>query len=423
MSFSSWPLEKRFAVLCSVVLLLLGTVILYGNLWFVKKQLLHAAARYSERWTNSIIRHQFRDSEFDRGLTDDEIRKKNSYFNKNVLNPEIQMVRVYNRKGTIVFSDRNELIGLNLPVVDYLLKSLNGETIARFLDNGSEFHPNQAISENDMLEVFAPIYAEDDKTILGAFELHIFDPALFSQIGYNYQIIILSVVGAMIMLHVVLMSIMKKASSTILTQSKEITELYLKLDNSLELQEKVQIGTIKALLETLNAKDNYTAGHSVRVAEYAVRLGEKLGLPDDKIKTLEEAALFHDIGKIGIPGTVLNKPGRFSDAEYDLMKKHPLIGANIVGSIQYFKDHAVIIRHHHERLDGTGYPNGLTADEIPLESKILAVADMYDALTSDRPYRKGLTKEAALKAILEVQDTHLDKEIVKKFLEITGAGQ
>lgn len=348
------------------------------------------------------------------------LNRLNEFFRNNVLSKEIRRVKVWNKDGTVVYSDEISIIGKTFSIDEDLAKALNGQTNAKFGEMTKVEQRTEKSITAKMLEVYIPVYAVDNRTVLGAFEIYVDDPALSQQLFYNYRIIVLSVIGSLVFLYVALIGIIKKASSTISTQFNEIDKLYRHLDKSLKWQEKAQTGTIKALLATLNAKDNYTAGHSVRVADYATRIGEGIGLPEHELNDLRESSLFHDIGKIGIAETILNKPGKFTDDEYELMKKHPVIGAEIVSSTEHLQEHAIVIRHHHERIDGNGYPDGLKGDAIPLASKILAVADTFDALTSDRPYRKGIPEEKALEIIKEVKGSQLDNEVVLFFLKVVS---
>lgn len=418
MRFSEWSLEKKFGVLSLITFVFIGTVIIIGNLWFAKEQLISAAKRYSESWTNSVIRQQFNEGDFS-GITNVKVDKLNDYFHRNVLNKEIKRVKVWNKQGTIIYSDENNIIQKKFPIEDDLASALNGKPKAEFSPMIKSEQETERVIASKMLEVYIPIYSSDTKTILGAFELYIDDSALSEQLLYNYRVIIVSIIGSLAILYLSLIGIIKKASSTISTQSTEINKLYRNLDKSLQWQEKAQIGTIKALLTTLNAKDHYTAGHSLRVADYSVKIGEKMGLPDTQLQILRESALFHDIGKIGIAESILNKPGKFTDEEYEIMKKHSVIGAEIVSSFEHLQQHAKIIKYHHERVDGAGYPDGLRGPEIPLESRILAVADTYDALTSNRPYRPGMPKEKAIEIITKVKNSQLDSAVVQFFQEIS----
>jgi len=180
----------------------------------------------------------------------------------------------------------------------------------------------------------------------------------------------------------------------------------------------VLLKTIQSLITALEAKDSYTSGHSVNVARCAVRLGSSLGLPDTDLFTLELAALLHDIGKIGMPDNILQKKSTLQDAEYVTAKKHTIIGSEIVGKIDELKEVASIIRHHHERYDGKGYPDGLTGEVIPKFARILSIADSYETLISNRIYRSALAVEDALKEIEKNAGTQFDPELTKLFVEI-----
>ncbi len=170
--------------------------------------------------------------------------------------------------------------------------------------------------------------------------------------------------------------------------------------------------TVKSLVTALEANDQYTGGHSVRVAEYAKKLAECLQLPTKEVESIELAAYLHDIGKIGIPNEVLNKPGTFSTREFVSMQQHPVIGYDILSKIEGMKEIARMVRHHHERFDGTGYPDGLSGAEIPLGSRIIGIMDTLDAMTTDRPYRKRLSIEAAFQEIARFAGVQFDPEIV-----------
>lgn len=170
------------------------------------------------------------------------------------------------------------------------------------------------------------------------------------------------------------------------------------------------------LKNTVGAKDHYTKEHSDRVARYAEMFGKYLELDEEELETLILAADFHDIGKIGISDAVLLKPGKLTDEEYAKIKLHPIISVNILSSSETFKDAIPAIRHHHERIDGKGYPDGLKGEEIPKLARILSVCDTFDAITSVRVYRGKMTIDDALAEIDRVKGTQLDKEYSEKFI-------
>lgn len=176
--------------------------------------------------------------------------------------------------------------------------------------------------------------------------------------------------------------------------------------------------SIYALAKAMEAKDYYTVEHSENMVSIATALGKELKLPKEEIEILEQAAMLHDLGKIGIPDNILQKKGKLTKAEYEIIKKHPKIGAEIIRSIHFLQNVAPIVLYHHERFDGLGYSSGLKGNDIPLGARIIAVTDVYQALISDRPYRKAYSKHDALKIIKESSGMQLDPEIVKAFLKI-----
>ncbi len=180
---------------------------------------------------------------------------------------------------------------------------------------------------------------------------------------------------------------------------------------------KMYFETIRTLSKALDAKDEYTNGHSQRVAQYSVKIAENMKLSPKQIETTKTAALLHDIGKIGIKDEVLNKNGKLDFREYYEVQQHPEIGANIIKDVASLNKVSEIIRHHHERFDGNGYPDSLSGEQMPIESAIIAVADAYDAMTSDRSYRKAMSHEAAVEIIRNGSGTQFNPDVVTSFMD------
>lgn len=180
--------------------------------------------------------------------------------------------------------------------------------------------------------------------------------------------------------------------------------------------------SLLGLANALEAKDPYTRGHSERVGARARQVALLLGLSAADAHTIAQAGLLHDIGKIGVPETVLGKSGPLGPAEWAQMRRHPVIGAQIVAPFEFFAASADAIRHHHERFDGSGYPDGLAARRIPRAARIVAVADVYDALTSDRAYRPALPRERALAVMRAEAGRTLDPEVVEALVALAGDG-
>ena len=188
-------------------------------------------------------------------------------------------------------------------------------------------------------------------------------------------------------------------------------ELYTKM-------RKVYLDTIRALAAAIDAKDPYTKGHSERVAETSVALAQELNLSDRDIENIEYTALLHDIGKIGIADNILGKKSSLTDKEFDKIKEHTVMGAKIIEPVDFLKNSYKAIYHHHERYNGKGYPDGIKSEDIPILARIIAVADAYDAMGSDRPYRKKLNKDKILKELKDQSGKQFDPEVVKALISV-----
>ncbi|MBW2699226.1 MAG: GAF domain-containing protein [Deltaproteobacteria bacterium] len=189
-----------------------------------------------------------------------------------------------------------------------------------------------------------------------------------------------------------------------------------------EQTQRTLMETSEALAESIEVRDAYTGGHTRRVVEYSLAIADNMKLAQSDQKQLELAATLHDIGKIGVDDQVLRKPGALDDEEYGMMKRHPVMGCEILAHISYFSAALPGIRNHHERHDGRGYPDGLRAEEIPPIARIIAVADTYDAMTSDRPYRKGLDSRFALQEIRFCSGSQFDPDVVIAFVKAFREG-
>ena len=200
-----------------------------------------------------------------------------------------------------------------------------------------------------------------------------------------------------------------------------VDRLSYRLADTLEELGDSRIGVLQALSTAVDARDHYTALHSMHVADYACAIGLHMGLTDHLL-ALEQAGLLHDIGKIGIPDSVLLKPARLDDDEYTVIKTHVEASAHILETVSFLNDVIPVVRHHHERWDGTGYPDGLSAEEIPAGARVLAVADAFDAMTTDRPYRAAMDIATARSNLLEGRGSQFDPAAVYALLSLLDMG-
>ncbi len=180
------------------------------------------------------------------------------------------------------------------------------------------------------------------------------------------------------------------------------------------------MGVVKTLVRALEVKDPYIGEHMGAVSRLALRIGREISLPQEQVEALAIGALLHDVGKIGIPDQVLHKPGRLTDEEYQSIKRHPILGVEIIASIKELAPALPVINHHHERFDGKGYPDALRGEDIPLIARVVSVADAFDSMTRGRPYGYDISQEAALEEIEVNSGTQFDPRIVRALLQVVG---
>jgi putative nucleotidyltransferase with HDIG domain len=194
--------------------------------------------------------------------------------------------------------------------------------------------------------------------------------------------------------------------------------LKMRTTDLVERQRSLFLAMVKSLVSALEAKDKYTRDHSNRVTEFSLAIARAMGLDDRELQDLEMAAILHDVGKIAIPEKILNKKTKLTDEEFAVIRQHPVIGETILKPVVELQTIARIVRHHHERYDGRGYPDGLKGQAIPIGARIMTVADAYDAITSSRPYRDYESHNYAVKEIIKCSGMQFDPEVVEHFLEV-----
>jgi len=212
-----------------------------------------------------------------------------------------------------------------------------------------------------------------------------------------------------------------KTAINYIDQMRTIKKINQELIESKKQIESAYLESIEILRQTVEAKDNYTRGHSDRVASYSVLIGQRLGLSSNDLRTLRIGGMFHDIGKIGIPDSILLKSDKLTDEEYDEIKKHPIIGKNILSNAVIFKDIIPIVLYHHERYDGKGYPYGLSDKDIPFLARIVSVADAFDAMTTKRSYRPELKIDYVKNEIKSKMGTQFDPIVATTFLDVISS--
>jgi putative nucleotidyltransferase with HDIG domain len=429
----------RFSLALAAVLAVTAVVLGAGTAYLVGRYVDDETTMFTQNAVASHFGSVFSDDVFQRGLSADERQELMTVVTFHFSIYNVVATEFFDRTGTIVFSYDSDEIGRKLDQATYpeLARALNGmrdadrTTIVADPNLGvpgsavgygafNTHHmvvdpaatgaaPGPGTREIRALEAWVPV--KQNGQVVGAVvvwrDIAPIDAALM-----RIQLTIAAIMAfGAAFLWLVLRGVYARSSKRIVAQAGA-------LEDALALRERTYDATLTALTSALDFRDNETGGHSDRVVAYMELLLEHMNIKGGELATLRRGALLHDIGKIGVPDNVLRKPTALSEGEWAVMKRHPEFGARIISGIPFLEDVARIVRHHHERWDGMGYPDGLKGDRIPLGARIFAVGDSFDAMTSDRPYRRGLLIDAAREEIRRCANSQFDPAVVTAFLSI-----
>jgi len=334
--------------------------------------------------------------------------------------PDVVSVKVWRADGTLAWTLlQPSRIGRHFPLDGDLGETISqNRAVASVISPASEGPEDAAearLGLRQLIQVYAPLDAADHSRAIGAYEIYANPAALQRIIGSRVRMIWMTVAFVFAVLWLLLALLVRGASRTLRLRTAQLRDRSARLLDSYKLLEQSALEAVESLNATVEARDPYTAGHSQRVQQIALEIGEQLQLPRSRLEALRLAGLFHDIGKLRVPDAVLTKPGPLTPEEFDVIKRHPDDGADIVGHLGRLREVLPFIRHHHERWDGQGYPAGLAADEIPLEAAIVGLADAWDAMTTDRPYSRARSDDEAAEEILRARGTQFAPTVVDAF--------
>ncbi len=403
----------QFTLLLAAVLVA-GSAALSGALaWLLQHHLEEETIALTRREVEVHFTDIFSTNVFLRPLSEEEARFFDRLVKYHFGIYDIVQLRLYDPDGRMIY---NYLPGL-LPSAPEPAPSLPEEHLQHvgaaaggtLVVERTQLAPQENIRQQplaDVLEVFVPIH--QDGRVVGVAEVYRDIHQQVEEIRRVQALAVGAVCLGSLVLFFSLAGIFRDSTRRIRRQSEALARSHAELQASYG-------ATLEALIAALETRDHETEGHSERVTRYTAAIGEALGLAEDDLAVLERGALLHDIGKIGVPDGILRKPGPLTDEEWRLMRRHPEDGAWMLDGIRFLASAIPVVRHHHERYDGRGYPDGLAAEAIPLAARIFAVADTFDAMTSDRPYRRGLSIEAARAEIRRSAGTQFDPTVVEAF--------
>ncbi len=409
------PLQQ-FTLLMGAALVV-GTIVLSGSLsWLLRRHLEDETVALTKTEVEVHFRDIFKDNVFVRPLTDSEAGFFDPMVRSHFGIYDIVQLRLYTSDGTMIY---NYLPGLRPgappPVATSAVAAEHLAHVAAaaqgtLILERTQLNPDANIRQQplkDVLEVYVPI--RRDGQVIGVAEVY---RDISRQLAESRRIELMAagaVSAGSVLLFVSLLGIFRDSTRRIRHQAEALRESVREL-------QATHSATLEALVTALEARDHETEGHSERVTRYSMAIGLALGLEAQQLDALVRGALLHDIGKIGVPDHILRKPGPLDDAEWMLMRRHPVFGADMVGGISFLEQAVPVVRHHHERYDGGGYPERLAADDIPLAARVFSVADTFDAMTSDRPYRAALSIEDAREEIGRCAGTQFDPAVVEAFI-------
>lgn len=405
-----YALINKFVLFSAFAFILTGIILSYVISSHIKSDKLDNVQALAKITTKSVTRMHLVRSDLDQIIP----RTKEALIRSDILNSlnefDVASITLINSNNTIIMSSTTDLLGKTMP------PDVNSDMIF------SSVRPFVISDQSEMLDnelnitIYAPVIL--DEIVEGIFVLKLSDRVIKAHVNEIIQAVAWTLAGGLLFLFLLLIGILFRTSKALIKQNEElviqkseIEKAYTKLGDSYR-------STMLTLSTAVDVRDPYTAGHSDRVTKISLLIANKLNMTKDMIKTLECAALFHDIGKLGISEAILLKNDKLTLEEYDLIKRHPDIGASILENVDFLKDALPIIRHHHERFSGDGYPDHIAKEKIPLGARIIAIADTYDAMTSDRPYRRGLGHDVAVNEILKNRGTQFDDRVVDVFIEI-----
>ncbi|HEY6958776.1 MAG TPA: HD-GYP domain-containing protein [Candidatus Limnocylindria bacterium] len=429
----------RFSIALGAVLAATAIVLSAGTAALMSRYVADETTSFTQEAVASHFGTVFSDDVFSRGLSSDELKQLTTFVTFHFSIYNVVATQFYDRDGTLVFSYDASEIGrridpATLPPLRDALAGMRSSSRTTIVADARLAVPGQTgrgapldmthqmadgmtaaaslapgLSRISALESWVPV--GQNGQIVGAVvvwrDMDAIDAAL-----QRIQLTIAGIIAcAALLLWLVLRGVYVRSSKQIVSQAKA-------LETALAERERTYDTTLQALANALDVRDSETGGHSERVLHYMELITRELGIGGQDAAFLRRGALLHDIGKIGVPDNILRKPAALSESEWATMRKHPEFGARIIADIPFLQDVSKIVRHHHERWDGKGYPDGLAGEEIPVGARIFAVADSFDAMTSDRPYRRGMSVAAACAEIARCRGTQFDPTVADAFLRI-----
>jgi putative nucleotidyltransferase with HDIG domain len=385
--------------------------------WRVQEIFLYNAARSADAIASAAIVSQLGTNVFASELSAEDAARIDELLARDLRTAEVFAVKLWDPRGVLIYSsDPDDPIGTSFADDEEVAAALQGDVIAEIKREAQAENERQFAYSGALIEVYAPVEDPVTGKVLGIFETYQPYAPIRAEIRFATTLIWTFLLVGTGAAYVIQLGMVRSMAHNLDETEAEVLEVNARLESSLAQIEEHSLGTLQALNAAVDAKDSYTASHCLGVTDYVVAMAAQLKLSKSDVELLERAALLHDIGKIGVPESILLKPARLTSEEFAVVKQHSASGGDIIESIPFLQNLVPLVRHHHEHWDGTGYPDGLTGEGIPRLARILSVADAFEAMTSDRPYRVAMSVERARCELLRCRGIQFDPEAVDALL-------
>ncbi len=409
-----FDLVQTFALRSLIVVALMAFALSWAVTQSVERVVVEQAAKTARVTSAVVIGDYLTDAEsLEVPLDPDAVHALQHAVEAHLAAEGIVAIKIWNIDGVLAYStDEEDPIGSSFAEKPAIVLALAGDVVTEVERESEPESALQYSEHGDIIEVYAPLSDSDSEEIIGVFETYEPYSSAATAIRQANLVIIGIIIAGSLIVYVAQIRMVQGAARRLRETEDLVKAVNARLQGSMREVEEHSLGTLQALTVAVDAKDSYTASHALSVTDYAVAIGRRLDLSSDEIVLLERASLLHDIGKIGVPEAILLKPSRLTDDERSIIQDHSEIGAHIIESIPFLQELVPIIRHHHERWDGGGYPAGLIGTDTPRLARVLAVADSFDAMTSDRPYRRGLRVAVARQELMKYRGIQFDPDAV-----------